>query len=197
MRPTQGGKAVEASDQLLVLRAQNGQMEAFEELIRKYERRALTLAFRLTGNQDDASDALQDALIKVYTHIHSYRGQGPFAAWLFRVTAHACMDLLRRRQRRAWNLVPDATAWDVFQAPGITPEESALRQEDRETVRAALGRLPEEHRAVLVLKDLMGCSYVETALVLRCPLNTVKSKVHRARKYLGRDQVLARMSSTA
>jgi len=179
-----------APDELLVQRAQMGDRVAVCELISRYERKTYNLAFRLMGNHADASDASQDALVRVYTRLQNFRGDSAFSTWLFRVVTNTCLDELRRRGRLRYASLDDPMPTDegVVQRQATTvdegPTEWAERHEVQLAVQRAIRRLPDEYRVVVVLRDLHDYSYHEIAAVLGTSLGTIKSRLHRARQAL-------------
>lgn len=177
-------------EQALLARAQAGDVQAFERLVAAYERKVYNLAYRLTGNHDDASDVAQEALIKVYTSLGDFRGDSSFSTWLYRVVSNACLDELRRRKRQRATSLDEPLATDdgalarQLAASGDGPEEALARKELRATVQLAIQNLDEEHRVVIILRDIQGHSYQEIADYLGLSLGTVKSRLNRARAAL-------------
>lgn len=174
-------------DELLVKRAQNGDRESLCELIRRYERKTYNLAFRLMGNHADASDAAQEALVRVYTRLPNFRGDSAFSTWLFRVATNTCLDELRRRGRLRHASLDEAAPGDTAVCPidpsaeAECPVERAERREVQAAVKRAISRLPEDYRVVVVLRDLHDYSYQEIAEFLGTSVGTIKSRLHRAR----------------
>ncbi len=179
-----------ASDAELVARARDGNLEAFETLISRHERRAFNLAYRMLGHREDAADVLQEALIKVYQHLGEFRGDAAFSSWLHRVIVNSCMGFRRRAGRRAVRHAPslDAAVGNPYplSAPGEGPEATVLRRETQDLVQRALAQLPPEQRALVLLRDIEGYSYQELTAALGCGVGTAKSKVFRARQALAR-----------
>lgn len=179
-----------ASDAMLVQWAQDGNQTALCELIDRYERKTYNLAYRLMGNHADAADAAQEALVRVYTHLHHFRGDSAFSTWLFRVATNTCLDELRRRGRLRYASLDNPVATDESLLPrqSVADEESPVERAERREVQAAvqraIGRLPEEYRTVVVLRDLNDYSYHEIADLLGTSVGTVKSRLHRARQAL-------------
>lgn len=177
-------------EQALLARAQAGDVQAFERLVAAYERKVYNLAYRLTGNHDDASDVAQEALIKVYTSLGDFRGDSSFSTWLYRVVSNACLDELRRRKRQRATSLDAPVATDdgglarQLPASGDGPEEALARKELQATVQMAIQALDEEHRVVIILRDIQGHSYQEIADYLGLSLGTVKSRLNRARAAL-------------
>jgi RNA polymerase sigma-70 factor (ECF subfamily) len=177
-------------DELLVHRAQLGDHTALCELINRYERKTYNLAYRLMGNHADASDAAQEALVRVYTRLHNFRGDSAFSTWLFRVVTNTCLDELRRRGRVRHASLDESLPTDDGALPrqpvheAETPVESAERREVQAAVQRAINRLPAEYRIVVVMRDIQDYSYHEIAVILDTSLGTVKSRLHRARHAL-------------
>lgn len=177
-------------DNILVQQAQNGDRAAICELIHRYERKTYNLAFRLMGNHADASDAAQEALVRVYTRIHKFRGDAAFSTWLFRVVTNTCLDELRRRGRLNHASLDEPGSIEAVLVPqqGLVaygnPVEQAERGEVQEAVQRAINRLPDDYRVVVVMRDIQDYSYQQIALYLGTSLGTVKSRLHRARRAL-------------
>lgn len=175
------------SDEMLVKLAQGGDRNCLGELILRYERKTYNLAFRLMGNHADASDAAQEALVRICTRLHNFRGDSAFSTWLFRVVTNTCLDELRRRGRLRSVSLDEVLPVEEGSVPrqatdsGEGPVERAERLEVRDAVQRAIGRLPDDYRVVIILRDIHGWSYQEIATALNATLGTVKSRLHRAR----------------
>lgn len=167
-------------DELLVLGAQDGEAEAFRELVGRWQRRLWRHAWRLTGRRDAASDVLQEAWIAIVRGIRKLDDPACFGAWAYRIVGHKCADWTRGRLRQR-NLVESA-AEDAVEAVDDPPSGG----DEDEGVRQALARLPAEYRAVLSLRYLDGASTAEIANILGVPLGTVKSRLHYAKKQMKR-----------
>jgi RNA polymerase sigma-70 factor (ECF subfamily) len=174
-------------DEQLVKSAQNGDRESMCELLARYERKTYNLAFRLMGNHADASDAAQEALVRIYVRLPNFRGDSAFSTWLFRVATNACLDELRRRGRLRHSSLDEAATLDLPYPPAEfgsecdSPVEKAEQREVQAAVQRAITRLPDDYRAVVVLRDIKNYSYQEIAAVLGTTVGTVKSRLHRAR----------------
>ena len=173
----------------IITRCKRGDREAFNELVLKYQTQVFNIAYGMLSDYDDASDAAQEVFIKVYRSIASFRGQSSFTTWLYRICANVCNDALRKRQRRGVNVSIDAEEDEKGAAAELasempTPEESVEMSERQRAVREAIASLSDEYREVIVLADIRGLSYDETADVLNCPVGTVKSRLNRARAAL-------------
>jgi len=169
---------VDVRDEDLVARFLAGESPAFEELVRRHERRVYNIALRMTGRDEDARDAAQDAFLTALRKLSSFRGEAAFTTWLHRVTVNACYDLLRKRGRSpVAELPPDAGP------PAPDPADAAAAGVD---VRRALLTVPEEFRAVLVMHDVQDLPYDQIAEALDIPIGTVKSRLHRGRVAMAR-----------
>ncbi|MCC7103801.1 MAG: sigma-70 family RNA polymerase sigma factor [Chloroflexi bacterium] len=170
--------------------ARQGDVAGFNRLVELYQRLAFNVAYRVLGNQDEAADATQDAFLSAYRAIGSFQGDN-VRAWLLRIVVNACYDHLRRaRRQRADSLEALSEAAETEVAPPDTtpgPEAVALTTETAEYIQAALDRLPDDQRAVVVLCDVHGLSYEEAAESLEVAIGTVKSRLSRARARLRDD----------
>ncbi|HVF73440.1 MAG TPA: sigma-70 family RNA polymerase sigma factor [Acidimicrobiales bacterium] len=153
----------------------------WEEVARRYGRFLFTVAYRLTGNQDDAQDLVQDVLLRVRRGLASYR-PGSMEGWLSRITTNVFLDDVRRRKRRPADALPDDPDRVLPAAPAPDEALDAARLSDH--VQAALLRLPDDYRAAVVLCDVAGLSYAEISEALDVPVGTVRSRIHRGRALL-------------
>ena len=170
-----------------VAAARKGDPDAFESLVRAYEKRVYALALRMCGNPQDAAEAAQEAFLAAWQGLPRFRGEASFSSWLYRLTSNACIDLLRRekhhRAAAGPSLDDDALPLELPDtAP--SPQEQAEREELREAIEEGLQSLSPEHRAVLILREMQQLSYEEIAAVLELDLGTVKSRISRGRKQL-------------
>ncbi len=167
--------------------AQNGDQDAFEQLVRRYEKRVFALTLRMCRNSEDAAEAAQEAFLAAWQGLAFFRGDASFSTWLYRLTSNACVDLMRREGRH-WDAagpslddgelkldIPDRTA---------SPQEAAERSELRAQIEEGLRALSPEHREVLVLREMHQLSYEEIGAALSLDLGTVKSRISRGRKQL-------------
>lgn len=185
-----------ARDEDLVARSKNGDILAFEELVCLYERKVYTLTYRLMGNHEDANDFSQEAFLKAYQAIKSFRGDSSFLTWLNRIAVNVCRDELRKRYRiKSESLdekiqLNDGEVEKQFKSTEPGPAELYEQAEFRENIQKHINSLAPEFRMALVLRDINGYSYEEIAEELECSLGTVKSRINRARNYL-KDKLLA------
>ena len=171
----------EPSDEDLVRRAVAGDVSAFGVLVERHERRVYNLALRMTGREEDARDATQDAFLTALRRLSTFRGDAAFTTWLHRVAVNACYDLLRRRGRGPV-LERDADL-------GVEPPPVADHADDVDLsvdVRRALLEVPEDYRVVMLLHDVHDLAYDEVAQIVGVPVGTVKSRLHRGRVALAR-----------
>lgn len=163
----------------LIKAAQEGDRDALVELLRKIEQQVYRTAYYLLNNEQDALDASQEALIRIYTKINTYEEKALFKTWVQRIVTNICIDKFRRNR-------PSVSIEEhelVFQA-GDSVETEVMSAYDAEEIREAIDRLPDHHRTVVVLRYLQDFSYNEIADSLNLPLNTVKSYLFRARQQL-------------
>jgi len=177
-------------DELLVERAKRGDVEAFEQLISQHEKTVYNIAYRLTGNHEDACDLAQEAFLRAYSSLADFRGDSSFATWLYRIVNNVCLDELRRRKRQKVTSLDQAVEMDdgevSRQIPDTAdgPEQALERMELQRLVQESILQLDEEYRIVLIMRELQGYSYNEIAEALDLNLGTVKSRLNRARGYL-------------
>lgn len=177
-----------SEDRILVERCQAGDLTAFEPLVEKYRQRVWRLAHNVLRDREEAWDVAQDAFIRAYQALPSFRGQSAFYTWLFRIVMNLAADRARQRAARGrafgTERVPEEDWERVMTDQGVAPDSSAAQTEDRERIVKALDTLSDDHRTIIMLSDLEGLSYREIAEVLDVPMGTVMSRLHNARKRL-------------
>jgi RNA polymerase sigma-70 factor (ECF subfamily) len=177
-------------ESVLIRKAKNGDIHAFENLIENHRKRVYNIAFKMLHNQEDAYDITQEVFIRVFKSMKEFREEASFSTWIYRITKNACLDELRKRKNKATvSMDEDLETEDGTikrQVEDCSPGPDALYEsmELRDIVRTAIGHLSDEHKFVIILRDLQGFSYEEIAKVLECPEGTVKSRINRARKAL-------------
>lgn len=187
-------------DQLLVERSKKGDREAFEHLVRLYENKVYTIAYRLMGNHADASDLAQDAFIKIYQALPNFRGDSSFSTWIYHITVNVCRDELRKRQRRPTVSLDEPAGENTptyeirSNAPG--PEEMLDRSETQAMIQQCLNMLSDDYRTILVMREIQDLAYEEIAEHLGCSLGTVKSRLSRARQAL-KEKISKQMELTS
>ena len=176
------------ADQALVERVQTGDKQAFGLLVAKYQRKLLRLISRLVRDPAEAEDVAQEAFIKAYRALPSFRGESAFYTWLYRIGINTAKNYLVAKGRRA----PTSTDFDADEAETFedadqlrdinTPERLLHSKQIGQTVNAAMEALPEELRNAIVLREIEGLSYEEIAVEMHCPIGTVRSRIFRARE---------------
>jgi RNA polymerase sigma-70 factor (ECF subfamily) len=155
------------------------EVPTWEEVARRYGRFLYNVAYRLTGNDDDAYDLVQEALLRVRKGLQSYQ-PGSMEGWLSRIVTNVFLDEVRRRKRRPLEALPD----DPERLLPVSPAADEPVDQLPDHVQAALRGLPEEFRAAVVLCDVVGLSYEEIGEALEIPVGTVRSRIHRGRRML-------------
>lgn len=175
------------TEQELTERAKQGDQDAFAQLVEANQNRIYTLTCRMTGNPEDGADLAQEAFLRAWRTLPSFHGESSFSTWLYRLTSNLCIDFLRREKRRGAAVTALSLDDENSSLPTDIPDRSgdpqreAERREMREIVGQALMKLSDEHRQVLVLRELDGLSYTEIAHRLDLSEGTVKSRIARAR----------------
>ena len=181
--------ALPVPDDVLVRRVQAGNTEAFEELVRRYERKVYNITYRLMGNEQDASEALQDAFMRAYRFIGKFQFKSSFFTWLYRIATNVSLSKLRKREKIDTVSIdqPVNEAGDLpFEIPDLKygPEKLMKQRELRAAIQKSVEELPEDYRSVVVLRDLEGLSNEEVSNVLHLSVAAVKSRLHRGRLVL-------------
>ncbi|ASF46692.1 RNA polymerase sigma factor RpoE [Methylovulum psychrotolerans] len=174
-------------DEELVARVQQGDKKAYDLLVIKYQHKIVQLVNRYLKDPSEAQDVAQEAFIKAYRAIGSFRGESTFYTWLYRIAINTAKNYLVSRSRRSSQYevdIQDAEAIEnAPQLQGIdTPERLLLNEEIIKTIRAAIDHLPEEMRTAIMLREFEGMSYEEIAEAMECPVGTVRSRIFRARE---------------
>ncbi|MFI2507885.1 RNA polymerase sigma factor SigM [Streptomyces sp. NPDC018972] len=172
------------SDQDLLARHVEGDPEAFGELVRRHRDRLWAVALRTLGDREEAADAVQDALVSAYRAAHTFRGQSAVTTWLHRITVNACLDRARKAASRKTAPVDDTERLEQLLEPHESASAPAERNDLHRQLIEAMGTLPPDQRAALVLVDMQGYPVAEAARVLDVPTGTVKSRCARGRARL-------------
>lgn len=174
-------------DRQLIERCRSGDREAFDELVRRYERQVYNLAYRLSGNYDDASDVVVEAFVRAFQGLHTFRGDANFGTWLHRVVVNTFLDMRKRSKGRQHISLEEQIELDgdtfTRQIEDTSPgPQELVEQEEREAVlQRAIAQLSPERRILIVLYHFENLSYEEIAQILKLPVGTVKSRLNRAR----------------
>ena len=176
-------------DWAVIQQCRGGDVRAFAVLVEKYQDRLFNSTYRLCGNYQDACELTQEAFLRALRSIAGFRGEAKFYTWLFRIALNLVRSHQRRAGRRHFSSLdePDGKLEFASQAAGLLggdcadPAQQAMRAEREGKVTAAIGRLAEQYRTVIVLRDIEGLDYEQIAETLGIPIGTVKSRVHRGR----------------
>lgn len=169
----------------LIELARKGNSESFETLISPCKKQAYNIAFRYLNHEEDAKDAIQEALLKAYRNLDKFQMESKFSTWLYRIVVNTCTDMLRKRKDTLHILNEDEEgpgfmAYDLWDtAPG--PEDQIMQKEVKNKILDCLERVGPDHKEILILRDVNGLSYDEIAEILECSIGTVKSRISRAR----------------
>ncbi len=190
------------SDLDLVRRSKNNDLQAFEELICRYERKIYNIAYRMMGNYEDANDIAQEAFLRAFRALNGFRGDASFSTWLCRIVINLCRDELRKRYRLSVESLDEEICLSEGEVkkqipssnPG--PEEIYERQELQQRLQDLLMTLSPEFRLAIVLRDIQGFTYQEIAEQMECSMGTVKSRISRGRNYL-KEKLLAQQEQNS
>ena len=176
-------------ERAVILQVQQGDANAFEALVTAYQKQVYSLALRTVGNPEDAADLSQEAFLRAYRSIGSFRGDSKFSVWLYRLTTNICIDFLRSKGRKPTVSLTMENDDEEVQELDVAddrfdPEENFQRAELQRAVQRGLNTLPEEFRTILILRELEGMSYAEIGEILHLEEGTVKSRLVRARSRL-------------
>jgi RNA polymerase sigma-70 factor (ECF subfamily) len=175
------------SDAALVQRVKQGDRSAFDLLVVKYQHKILNLIMRYVKDPSEAQDVAQEAFLKAYRAVPSFRGDSAFYTWMYRIAINTAKNHLVAARRRPVNLefeVSESEGFEPFATlrDGDTPEHLALTDEIGEAINKAVSDLPEELRTAILLREIEGMSYEEIAEAMECPVGTVRSRIFRARE---------------
>jgi RNA polymerase sigma-70 factor (ECF subfamily) len=186
-------KGIQDDDLEVVMASRDGDMAAFEILVRKHQNRMMNIAFRMTGDYEDAAETVQEAFLAAYRSIKKFRGEAKFSTWLYGICVNHAKNRSCQKQRRSFHEVVslDDDRHDLDGSPAFQPADphpSILEELERkalqEKVQKSINKLDQEHKQVLILRDIEGFSYEEISEMLHLPQGTVKSRLFRARDTL-------------
>ena len=174
----------------LVRRAQKGDLEAYDELIKRYQERIYATVYHMTSNHEDANDLSQDAFIKAFQALKSFKGGSSFYTWLYRIAVNKTINFLKQRKNKLHMSLNDLD-FNTENNPDLvalisdkTPRREAGLKELSEKLNEALLKLSEQHRLVMVLHDVQGQSHEEIAEIMDCNIGTVRSRLFYARQQM-------------
>ena len=172
-------------DELLLRRAQQGDPEAFEQLMQPLEQLVWRICWHYTGNRENAEDCGQETMMRIWRSLDSYRGECALESWVYRIAANCCMDFLRKKKRdKSVSVEPMREQGFDPADPSPGTEEQAVAADEQRRLREAVAQLPEEQREALILTQLEKIPYEEAAKALGVSEGTVKSRVNRAKARL-------------
>lgn len=183
-------KVKKISDNELIEKFNQGSIEAFEELVTRYESKVFNLALRFTRNQEDAEEVLQDVFTTLYKKLSGFQGKSAFSSWLYRIIANAAFMKLRKRKQHPNISIEDLSP---FMRQHYMEQESSflsrsdtisMNRELREVLEAAINKLPKQYRAVFILRDIDSLGNQEVSEILKLSVPAVKSRLHRSRMML-------------
>jgi RNA polymerase sigma factor (sigma-70 family) len=182
------GTAIEEGD--LVRRARNGDMAAYDDLVRRYQERIYATIYHMTSNHEDASDLAQESFIKAFNALKSFKGGSSFYTWIYRIAVNKTINFLKQRKNRAQLSLNDLD-FNAEHDPDLvalisdkTPRRDIGLSELQEKLNAAMQKLSEHHRLVVTLHDVQGLSHEEIAKIMECNIGTVRSRLFYARQQL-------------
>ena len=179
-----------ADEELLVRRTRRGDLEAYDELVRRYQERIYATIYHMTSNHEDANDLAQESFIKAFQALKSFKGGSSFYTWLYRIAVNKTINFLKQRKNRIHMSLNDLD-FKAEHDPDLmalisdkTPRREVGLAELQEKLNAALLKLSEPHRLVVVLHDVQGQSHEEIAKIMDCNIGTVRSRLFYARQQL-------------
>ena len=180
----------EEREEVLVRRSRRGDLKAYDDLVRRYQERIYATIYHMTSNHEDANDLAQETFIKAFQALGSFKGGSSFYTWLYRIAVNKTINFLKQRKNRTHMSLNDLD-FNAEHDPDLmalishkTPQRDAGLNELQEKLNAALLKLSEQHRLVVVLHDVQGQSHEEIAKVMDCNIGTVRSRLFYARQQL-------------
>ena len=179
-----------AEEDALVHRAQKGDLAAYDDLVRRYQERIYATLYHMTSNHEDANDLAQEAFIKAYTAIKSFKGGSSFYTWVYRIAVNKTINFLKQRKNRSAMSLNDLD-FDAEKDPDLvalisekTPRRDAVLSELQKKLNEAMLKLSDQHRLVVTLHDVQGLAHEEIAEIMECNVGTVRSRLFYARQQL-------------
>ena len=182
-------KKLASSDEAIVKRVQEGDVNAYNILVIKYQHKVLQIISKFVGNSADASDVAHDSFIKAYKAINTFRGESSFYTWLYRIVVNAAKTYLESNSKHQNHLDVDAEEFESVDKQGAltykdTPDRIIESQELQQVIFDAMAELPEELRQAITLREVEGMSYEDMADLMKVPVGTVRSRIFRARQFI-------------
>ena len=191
-------QALTITDEELVARSMDGDVDSFNQLIKRWERPIYALAYRTLGREEDARDVCQETFLRAYRAINGFKGQAKFSSWLYRIALNLCRDWMRRQRRTPTVQAPedvDLADLAAERGPSESIETLVGRRQLGRAVAAAMATLPEEQRTAIVLKEYHGLTFQEIAEMQGVPLSTVKTRLYQGLSVVRRQLEKSGMSA--
>lgn len=178
-----------SSDDVLVKLVQEGNKQAYNILVIRYQHKVFDVALKFVNNHFDANDIAQEAFVKAYRSIGNFRGESSFYTWLYRIVVNTAKTFLESNNKHRYNLDVDAPEFESQDSHGVltthdSPDKLIESDELQKVIFKALQELPEDQRQALSLREIEGMSYEDIALAMQIPIGTVRSRIFRARQYI-------------
>ncbi len=178
-----------SSDEALVKRVQQGDVNAYNILVIKYQHKVAQIISKFVGNTADVNDVAQEAFIKAYKAINSFRGESSFYTWLYRIVVNAAKSYLEANSKRKNHIDVDSEEFQSIDSQGVlaskeSPDRIIESQELQQVILGAMKELPEELKQAIMLREVEGMSYEDMADLLQIPIGTVRSRIFRARQFI-------------
>jgi len=178
------------TDEELIARFQEGDEQAYTELVNRYRDKLMTFVYRFVNDMEQAEDIIQDTMLKLYTHKHYYRNIAKFSTWIYTIAGNlAKTELRKRKSRKVTNISQMGPEDRDYELPSVAPETDEVVQSEyiEKKIQAAIQNLPLHFRTVTILRDIQELSYEEISKIVEVPLGTVKSRINRARLQLQKE----------
>ena len=178
------------SDEDLIKRFQDGDEQAYVELVNRYRDRLMNFVYRFTSDSEQSEDIVQETLIKLYTHKHYYKKIAKFSTWIYTIAAnYAKTELRKKKNRKITNLSQMSSDEKDYDLPSVQPDTDQLIESEylEKRIQSAINTLPLHFKTVIVLRDVQELSYDEISNIVEVPLGTVKSRINRARLQLQKE----------
>lgn len=176
-----------AEDNSLIGLVKSGQVEVYNEIVERYEKKLFSYIYRLVGNKEEAEDILQNVFVKAYRNIKSFDMGRKFSSWIYRIAHNEAINFLKRRNKRkfiSWEDIVTSKDKIETKSEERSPIDLWIREESRLEVQKALGQLPEKYQKVLMLRYFSDKSYAQIGRIIKSPVNTVGTLINRAKKKL-------------
>ena len=178
------------TDEELIARFQEGDEQAYTELVNRYRDKLMTFVYRFVNDMEQAEDIIQDTMLKLYTHKDYYRNIAKFSTWIYTIAGNlAKTELRKRKNRKVTNISQMGPEDRDYELPSVAPETDEVVQSEyiEKKIQAAIQNLPLHFRTVTILRDIQELSYEEISKIVEVPLGTVKSRINRARLQLQKE----------